>query len=391
MKISQSIINYFVAMLMCIALASSAFALHPQHMQGYNSYAGAFPYQHGQGQPPTNWASPPMVNEDYGGSCCGPRWFDFAVDAVFLGRTDAGFGSRAFTSQGIQGFDPPNVVLSASDLSFDWEAGVRASVRHQMNAVSGIEAVYMDALNWSDTARATSGDHDLYSLFSDFGNVPLGGFEETGQASVHEINYESDLDSVEVNWRHGFVKPDYKQSGAFVVGFRYVKLDEQFGFNTEVRPHADPINNVNRNAASMNYLVHANNDIFGPQIGGDFITCIFPSVMLGTELKAGVMANRAEQSTNITVINPQTSNIREQDDDNDISFLLESNIYGLFQFHPLWKARIGYQFLYLGGIATALDNFNDEPPFLGAARTPFLDTNGNAFYHGAYFGVEFGW
>lgn len=259
-----------------------------------------------------------------------------------------------------------------------------------MNAVSGIEAVYMDAINWSDTARATSDTNDLYSLFSDFGNVPFGGFEETGQATVHEIGYESDLDSVEVNWRHGFMKPSYKQSGAFVIGFRYLKLDERFRFNTEVLPHFDPINNVNRNAATMDYEVNVNNDIYGPQIGADFITCLFPSVMLGTEIKGGVMANSAEQRTNITVINPGATTTNERARDDDVSFILESNIYGLFQFHPLWKARIGYQLLYLTGIATGLDNFNSEPPFLGT-RTPFLDTNGNAFYHGAYFGVEFGW
>ncbi len=400
MKIPQSINECLAALICCVAMAGSANALHPQHMQGYNAYAGAYPYQYGQGQPPTNWAAPPMVNEDYGGTCCGPRWFDFAVDAVFMVRTGTGFGSQAITSLGIRGEDPPRVVMAVDDLDFDWKAGVRATVRHQFNAVDGLEAVYLDGINWDDAVRVTSDNHDLYSAFSDFGNLSFSGFAETDQASVHELSYRSDMDSVEVNWRHGFMKPGGRHSGAFLIGARYVKLDERMGFHSEVQRHEDTLNNgVIRDDASLDYVVNVDNDLVGAQIGCDFVTCLFPSMMIGSEIKGGVYGNSTEQNTNITSITDITRSVREEADDDDVSFLVEANVYGLIQFHPLWKARIGYQAMYLSDIAVAADNLNTEPfslssesTFVGSSgRAAIIDNDGEAFYHGAYLGLEFGW
>lgn len=380
-----------VTMLTFCALGSVADAIHPQHQAGGHPYAAPFPYEYSQGQPAQTWAAQQTSNDDYGGTCCGPRWFDFAVDAVFLHRTDAGIGSRGFASQGIAGFDPPNLVLSASDLEFDWEAGVRATVRHQFNAVTSIEAVYTDAINWNAYASASSDSHDLYSAFSQFGDVPFGGFQEFDQASFVEAAYETDLDSVEVNWRRGWVTPSYKQSGAWIFGFRYLKLDESFRYGSRIEPHRDDINNVDVTASTFNYHVSADNQMYGPQIGADFMTCLFPSVMMGTEFKAGVFANSAEQNTSLSVINPGTNLTTERAEDDDISFLAEANIYGLVQFHPLWKVRFGYQALFLSGVALGIENFNDAPINGATPRTPFLDTNGDAFYHGAYGGIEFGW
>ena len=176
MNIARSTISRIASVCVCVLLASSpATAVFPHQQQGYyHPHASPYPFAHGQ--PAVDWTAPQHSNYDYGDTRCGPRWYDFAVDAVYLQRTDVGFGNQPFTSDGIAGFNPPNVVLSASDLEFDWEAGIRASVRYQLNAVTNIEAVYMDAINWRDSATVTSNNHDLYSVFSQFGDFPLGGF-----------------------------------------------------------------------------------------------------------------------------------------------------------------------------------------------------------------------
>ena len=390
MNTVRSTTSRIAAVCLFIFLASSpAVAQFPPNQQGYN-HPHASPYPFAHGQPAVDWTTPQHSNYDYGGTCCGPRWYDFAVDAVFLQRTNTGFGNQPFTSDGIAGFNPPDIILSADDLSFDWEAGVRASVRYQLNAVSNIEAVYLDAVNWRDSATVTSDNHDLYSVFSDFGNFPLGGFEETDQASLHRIGYKSDLDTVEINWRHGWSGRKSRLSGSWLLGFRYVKLDEEFGYFTQVLPHFDPINMVNRNAANMDYRVRVKNNMFGIQIGSEFTACVIKSFMIGGEVKAGVYGNSAKQNTTIVVRNPLVQVTNEQADDDDAALLSEANLYAIFQFHPLWKVRGGYQVLYLNNVALGLDNFNSQPPFLGT-RAVFLDNDGEAFYQGAYVGVEFGW
>ncbi len=361
----STIIRIAAACLGFLLASTSAPAQLPNQLPGYHPQASPYPFA---GQPAVDWMAPPNANYDYGGTCCGPHWYDFAVDAAFLQRTSSGFGGQAFTSLGIAGFDPPNVVLSADNLNFDWEAGVRASVRYQMNAVSNMEAVYLDAINWRDSATVTTDNHDLYSVFSHFGDFPLGGFEETDQASLQRIGYESDLDSVEWNWRHAWIKPQYRLSGSWLLGFRYVKLDEQFEFFSQVLPHFDPINMVNRNAASFDYRVNTDNNMYGAQVGTEFTFCVVPAFLFGGEIKAGLFGNRAQQHTTMVAVNPLVETTTEQANDDDVAFLSEASLYGLIQFHPLWKLRAGYQVLYLNGVALGINNFNPQPPFLGTAQ-----------------------
>ena len=139
------------------------------------------------------------------------------------------------------------------------------------------------------TAAARADDtRRLFSVYSDFGTTPAGGFPTTDQALFHSIAYSSDLDSVEINWRDSWIRPNYRLSGSRLIGFRYVKLDEAFQFFTQV----DPM----RGVTESDYQVRTDNDLLGAQIGGEFTMCLLPSVIIGGEVKAGLFGNRAGQN-----------------------------------------------------------------------------------------------
>ena len=69
--------------------------------------------------------------------------------------------------------------------------------------------------------------------------------------------------------------------------------------------------------------------------------------------------------------------------------LAEANLMANLQVNQHFSLRCGVQGLLLEGVALAPENFNTADPF--AARTPIINTNGNAFYTGVTAGGEFTW
>jgi hypothetical protein len=81
---------------------------------------------------------------------------------------------------------------------------------------------------------------------------------------------------------------------------------------------------------------------------------------------------------------------------NELAGLAEANIMSIWKVNPHWTIRSGYNFLYVDGVALAIENFNPTPPNVfvnnGAnQRTPRLNDNGDLFLHGMTLGVEYMW
>jgi hypothetical protein len=68
---------------------------------------------------------------------------------------------------------------------------------------------------------------------------------------------------------------------------------------------------------------------------------------------------------------------------------------------PSWSVRAGYEILFLNSVLLAGENFNTgtiyntpENTVPGVAlpqRVPFVNDQGDAFYHGAHLGAEYTW
>jgi hypothetical protein len=325
-----------------------------------------------------------------GDTCSGPPWYDVMAEAVFLRRT--GYRDLPVTSQGIRGFGPPNAVLSLSDSNPDYEPGFRISARFQLSAVDNVEATYLGGLTWSDQRRVTSNNNDLYSIFSDFGNTPFGGFEDTDQASLAAIATDTELDSVQVNFRRGWIVPKFQQrlTGSCLVGVRYIRVEDKLRYSTVVLPHFDPINMVDRAAADADYRIVADNDLIGAQLGFRMNLAVLPGLFVCSEGKSGIYGNDARQRSRFvsTTLNP---GLQEEQSDATASYVGDFRVFLLWQFHPLWKLRGGYEYMYLSNTATAGGNFNSASPFGTVPRSVGLNNNSDLTFQGYNFGLEFGW
>jgi hypothetical protein len=317
---------------------------------GYNSHCGC-----GQRHGP------------YGsGGCCLPRWFDVQVEWLFWKRDlDE---SLPLASVGILGPD----ALNADQLDFSEESGYRVTGAYLLGVATGLEFSYFGGLNWASGARATSANDDLFSVFSEFGSNPLNGFPETDFAFLQEVALSSELDSGEINLRHRWVSATCLWHHSVLVGARYFRLREDLIYNTRTA------------LGGMDYRLKTDNDLVGAQLGGDTYLCITPRLKVGAEVEAGVYGTASSQRT--TMVSTIGPNLREYDRDNDVAFLSEAGVSALFRATSQLTLRVGYQVMYVDGVALAVDNFNTASPF--SARNSFLDNSGDVFYHGATLGFE---
>jgi hypothetical protein len=360
--------------------------------QGYHPWAAAYPHVYGD-EPSNPWGGWPGIapNRGYinlGGTCCGPHWYDVLVEGVGLKRK--GNDELILSSLGIAGAGPPDTALSTEQIDYDWEPALRLGWRFQLDAVSNIEAVYLGVLDWNESATVTTNDNNLFSIFSDYGNNPFGGFEDVDQASRNDLLMSNELDSVEVSVRHCWTTPNYRTTGSWLIGPRYIRLEDQLDYQSIVLAHFDPINMVDVGDAFFDYDVIARNNLYGIQTGIELVHCILPGLLIGAEAKGGVYANDAKQTTTIvsTTLDP---GIVETDSQTEFAYATEASAYVIWQFHPLAKLRGGYEALYLDRLATSVNNFNAQPPFMPTQRVVTLQTDAELYYYGFNAGLELGW
>ncbi len=317
---------------------------------------------------------------------CGPRWFNVHFEALYLMREEVS-RQRDFTSDGVSG----TRVLSTNDLDFDYELGFRATGRIDVGAASNIEASFLGGFEWNTNAQVTNGSDNLYSVLSSYGVSPAGGFVDTDQASVHAIDYSTQLNSGEVSWRHHWVSPNLRIQGSWLLGARYTNLEETFVLSTIALLHNDPLvgGNPLRGPGSMNYRTETRNNLIGFQTGGDAYMCLVPGLTLGSEVKAGIYGNRATHDTIVSATS-LGSTVREEASSNEIALVAEGGIMAVYQISPGFSLRAGYQIVYLDGVALAPENFNTGSPF-GGPRTATINSNGSALYHGGTAGFEWMW
>jgi hypothetical protein len=79
----------------------------------------------------------------------------------------------------------------------------------------------------------------------------------------------------------------------------------------------------------------------------------------------------------------------EREINTQIAFAGEANFFAVYHVTERFSIRGGYNLLYASGVALATENFNPGPPFVVGARTPFVDVDGEVFYHGFNIGFEY--
>jgi hypothetical protein len=335
------------------------------------------------------------------GGPCAPRWYDITMDGIYLNRERA---SRTvnFASDGING----DIVLSTDDLDFDQELGYRLTAAHQIFAGAALEFTYFGLLDWSSSATVIRAPgnfspppnpgpafpDDLYSVLSNYGTDPIGGFDETDRSRQQSLAYTSSVDNFELNVRKRFTAPNCRLQYSWLAGVRYLYLLEDFTYAT--------LGGGAPSRGFMNYNIGTRNSLTGLQVGGDAWLNLVPGINVGADLKAGVYGNYVTQTTNIlatTSIPANGNTYRDSLTKYDIALATDANLYFMWRVGPHWTVRVGYNFMFMDGVALAPENFNSVAPnvLTGGApsqtRVTQLNRNGNVFYHGGFGGIEFMW
>ena len=297
-----------------------------------------------------------------------PRWYDARFEWLYWTREFS--NSLALTSVGILGPD----VLNLDDLGFQEESGARVTIAYPIAAATSLEFSLMGGLNWSSSAEVF-GDGNLYSVFSDFGSMPLNGFPETDEANYASVAISTELDSTALNLRHRWVSAGCLMHCSTMVGVRYIRLRD------------DLVHETFTDVGEMSYQLKTDNDLVGSQIGGDLYFSITPRFKVGAEIEAGLYGIHANQRTNVFCTSCEP--LRERGSESDVAFAGEGGVMAMFSLTPRMSLRAGYQVMYLNGVATAASNFNTASPF--ASRDTFINASDEITFHGATVGFEATW
>ncbi len=318
----------------------------------------------------------------------GPHYFDVSADVVFLQATDVFTNVPAFTSAGLGDINgnPTNPQLNPSGRGENYEPGFQIAVRYDLGPLSVLEATYMGLYDFGFSQSVRSEDvtlggapNSLFSIFSQYGTAaPL--ISEFDQAAVHQISYESDLQSTEFSYRRYWVGANSRVTGTYLAGFRYVRMTENFAFSS--------INNLNGNSGNLTYATE--NDLLGLQLGGDGSICLRQGLRLNTEGKVGVYNNRYQfnSTSNVTSVTP---NLQPATGGNQVAFVGEAGVSLVADIWPSISVRGGYQVLYISSLVKVGDNIVTTAFTNPATPPPVLGTQGDALYHGFHGGIEYVW
>jgi hypothetical protein len=333
---------------------------------------------------------------------CGPHYWDVRMEAVTMTRDETFRTPTDFTTLNVE--NP--VVLNSNQLDFEWETGFRIMGRYDCGPLSVIEFGYWGLENLDASAEATSANADLYSLFSDFVRQPTlvpndvtqpgGSLPWTERSTVQRISLESELHTAEFNYRRYWVGFNPKVSGTLLAGFRYTRLREDFQFYTQ------GVDELTFDASSGSYDEGIKNDLAGFQAGGDVWLHVRQGIRIGAEGKVGLMNNHYTLDNSWTGTGQNSNSgappdFTEHFEKDQPALTVEASADVVWDVCPSWSVRFGYECLFLNSVLLAGENFNtgtiygpDQDVFL-PERVPYVNDQGNAFYHGAHLGAEYTW
>ena len=320
--------------------------------------------------------------------CCGPLCHvldPLGQDPLWSGRTEALLLWRD-APQGLPLFNTfasgaaTGPALNAADFASGMAAGPRFTLFRHTGDDGAIEFNFLRVQSFA-AGRAlpeTDGGYQLADLDKGIFCCP-----SIVPADAVAGGLSSGLQSFEINRR---LPTDGRWQ--WLAGFRWVQWNEQARIDAAWLP-IGPV------APLSTYATRTNNDLYGLQIGGDSILCeLGRSFRIEGLGKAGIFWNRSVQSSaNVYSGDPiqdafALSTARSVSRGAFVGEVGATAVYDLFDWLSL---RAGYAAFWLGGLATATNQFDDQclcP--LDPVRTA-VDTGGSVFVHGLTLGLEARW
>lgn len=316
--------------------------------------------------------------------------YENPLDAAYFTASAVAFRRDWQTSRDIATLDnSTDVVLRTSDLNFVSQPGLSLGAGRRLTDYFALEVGFVGLLNWDETravqnltpnSQGTLGN--LFSPFSNFGDPPILGLDYNDFVSIRTV---SDFNTFEVNVRQRFDTLPSLMQASGLYGFRYINIHEQFQYRSEsTAPQGVGSNNA--------VDVETHNHLYGLQVGGTVELRIEPRGWLNLEAK-GFMCNNSASAQTAHTIGPTAGpgvTTTSEAARSRVVFGTDVAATLVWKFTPHIVGRVGYQGIFLDGLALASENFVRNAPFIPGGVTDVY-RNGHLAYHGPFAGLTATW
>jgi hypothetical protein len=190
----------------------------------------------------------------------------------------------------------------------------------------------------------------------------------------------------------------------YLAGLRYFDVGERFDWDAQGIVIDAPAITFNRVGNSQLYEnndpmefsdtagaldIQTSNNLFGIQLGGG-LTYETDRWNVSLHTKHGFCVNDARATTNLTFTDPTDpsvalNNFGRDLHQNGVSYLTQCGVTARYHLRPNLSLRIGWEFMYVTGLALAPNQIDFNP------ATNQLHITGDSFYSGVTAGTEFYW
>jgi hypothetical protein len=355
-----------------------------------------------------------MPSEDSSG-----KWFS---SGQWYGSAEVLMMSRSRNYRRVMGYDP-NVVglinpsqrtnlagtFVTTGIPWDLVPGARLTIgehlgRDYLDRDQSIEFTYYGGLSFfvRDSYNAIPNSY----LVTPLAGTILPGLPGFTYAQTYESTIGSNYNSMELNYKLNrrlgrdqlVMSPNGGWSKraergwlpAVLIGTRVANVDETFTF-TSSRPSASS------GLFGGAYDIQTQNWLWGLNLGGELISKneFYYWGLRGRVTPAISFAANQQQAAGINTLPPTPSTAtvargsfswRQAGDQIGPGFIGDLTLLGGWQVTPNFAVQVGYDFLWVAGIATATRQFN-----LDNVRPNSIDGGGQVFYNGLSMGVEGSW
>lgn len=282
--------------------------------------------------------------------CEKPVW-TVSADALFLTREASAPNILAFNTAA------PDQAFNVGDLRFGTQTGFDLSLKRSLGCQNAMELRFFSIDGWDASSTTTTTPNDLLQFNS---AIPLFAF--AGDAIAAQ--YSSKLNNGEIN-----LFSRRKESVEWLIGFRYLELDERGGTSL-----------VNA-GIPVEYRSTTRNRLYGGQVGANLNLLSTDRFSIGAVGKAGIFGNVVGHDA---FVDSGFGALTATGNESRTAFVGELGFTGTYSLAERVSLRSGYRLLWVDGVAIATDQLGATDFFNGTG----INSSSNAFYHGAFAGLE---
>jgi hypothetical protein len=306
-------------------------------------------------------------------------------DALFLQRNNAAI-DRPLVVSGSSGASLP--VITAGDPTSTIGTGARLLYGNYGEDDIGWEVGYLGVYGMNAASTATSAGGTLEAPDPTFANQSglKDGFSArvTDNASINSVEVNLVFHEYDGGYNRRSGRPWQRCEGYdsghvdWIGGFRWANLQDEAVL-------AIPLGTSPQSAT---YSVDAASNLFAAQVGTRG-RMAFERWAVEGWMKIGIAGTLLSQSQ--TIYDPlATTQFRPtaSSDKAGMGMIADMNLSAIYRFNEVWGLRVGYNLLWLTGVALAPDQFDFTPSSIGGTN---LNGSGSMFLSGANLGLEARW